>query len=51
MYLVFKIVERLSGSWRTLNGGANLMGLVLAGCRFKDGLLQREEARQLAGVA
>ena len=50
LYLVFKVVERLSGSWRTLNGGANLMALVLAGCRFKDGLLQRQEARQLAGA-
>ncbi len=50
LYLVFKVVERLSGNWRTLNGGANLMALVLAGCRFKDGLLQRQEARQLAGA-
>jgi len=50
LYLVFKVVERLSGNWRTLNGGANLMALILAGCRFKDGLLQRQEARQLAGV-
>jgi len=24
--LVFKIVERLSGHWHALNGGANLMG-------------------------
>ncbi|MDP2948000.1 MAG: transposase [Chloroflexota bacterium] len=47
LYLVFKIVQRLSGRWRALNGGANLMALVLAGCSFKDGLLQRREARQL----
>jgi putative transposase len=51
LYLVFKIVERLSGHWRALNGGANLMALVLAGCRFKDGVLQRQEARQLATAA
>jgi putative transposase len=51
LYLVFKIVERLSGHWRALNGGANLMALVLAGCTFKDGLLQRQEVRQLASVA
>jgi len=51
LYLVFKIVERLSGHWRALNGGANLMALVLAGCSFKDGLLQRREARQLAAAA
>jgi putative transposase len=50
LYLVFKVVERLSGSWRTLNGGGNLMALVLAGCRFKDGLMQRQEACQLAGA-
>jgi transposase-like protein len=43
LYLVFKVVERLSGSWRTLNGGANLMALVLEGCVFKDGILQRRQ--------
>lgn len=51
LYLVFKIVERLSGRWHALNGGANLMALVLEGCIFKDGLLQRREARQLATAA
>lgn len=51
LYLVFKIVQRLSGQWRTLNGGANLMALVLEGCTFRDGLLQRREARQLATAA
>ncbi len=30
-YLVFKLVERLSGQWRALNGGENLMALVLEG--------------------
>ncbi len=48
--LVFKIVERLSRNWRTLNGGANLMMLVLEGRKFKDGILQREEMPELAGV-
>ena len=42
-YLVFKIVERLSTNWRTLNGGANLMGLVVAGERFVDGQLDQTE--------
>jgi len=51
LYLVFEIVERLSGRWHALNGGANLMALVLAGCAFKDGLLQRRDARQLATAA
>ncbi len=51
LYLVFKIVERLSGNWRALNGGANLMGLVLAGCDFKDEVLQRQEVYQLATAA
>jgi transposase-like protein len=50
LYLVFKIVERLSRNWRALNGGANLMALVLAGCLFKDGVLQRQEVRQLSTV-
>jgi transposase-like protein len=43
LFLVFKIVERLSGHWRALNGGANLMALVLAGCNFKDRVLHRRE--------
>ena len=50
LYLVFKIVERLSGNWRALNGGANLMTLVLARCSFRDGILQHPEARRLATV-
>ena len=50
LYLVFKIVERLSRNWRALNGGANLMTLVLEGHKFKDGILQREKMPELAGV-
>jgi transposase-like protein len=50
LYLVFKIVQRLSRNWRALNGGANLMKLVLEGCRFKDGILQRETEKELAGT-
>jgi len=50
LYLVFKIVERLSRNWRSLNGGGNLMTLVLEGCTFKDGILQREKMPELAGV-
>jgi transposase-like protein len=51
LYLVFKIVQRLSGHWHALNGGANLMELVLEGHTFKDGILQRQVARQLATAA
>ena len=40
LYLVFKVVERLSGNWRALNGGETLMTLVLEGCVFKEGILQ-----------
>lgn len=47
LYLVFKIVMRLSENWRVLNGGANLMTLVLEGYTFKDGVLQRQETQQL----
>jgi transposase-like protein len=50
LYLVFKIVERLSRNWRSLNGGGNLMTMVLEGCTFKDGILQREKMAELAGV-
>jgi putative transposase len=50
LYLVFKIVQRLSRNWRALNGGANLMTLVLEGRKFKDGILQREKMPELAGV-
>ena len=38
LYLVFKVMERLSGNWRALNGGQNLMALVLEGCTFRDGI-------------
>ncbi len=41
LYLVFKVVERLSGNWRALNGGQNLMALVLEGCVFRDGIRDR----------
>jgi transposase-like protein len=41
LYLVFKIVQRLSRNWRALNGGQNLIALVAAGAVFKDGVLQQ----------
>ena len=50
LYLVFKIVERLSRHWRPLNGGINLMTLVLEGDSFKDGIRQRREEPQLVGA-
>jgi putative transposase len=37
LYLVFKVILRLSGNWRALNGGRSLMELVLEGYRFQDG--------------
>ncbi|MGH7764181.1 MAG: IS256 family transposase [Candidatus Dormibacteraceae bacterium] len=40
LYLVYKIVRRLSFSWRALNGGPNLMAMVVAGEVFRDGVLQ-----------
>ena len=42
LYLVFKVVQRLAENWRTLNGGENLMTLVLEGCVFEDGIRQRK---------
>jgi hypothetical protein len=41
LYLVFKIVERLSCNWRTLNGGANLMALVLERENFINGFREK----------
>ena len=51
LYLVFKIVERLSRNWRTLNGGATVMTLLLEGCVFKDGVLQPRFAPEVAAPA
>jgi transposase-like protein len=51
LYLVFTIVERLSRNWRALNGGENLMTLVLEGCTFKDGVLQPRPAPEAAAQA
>ena len=51
LYLVFKMVERLSGNWRALNGGENLMALVLEGAVFKDGIRQPRESEALVQVA
>jgi putative transposase len=48
LYLVFKLIERLSGTWRALNGGENLMRLVLAGAVFRDGLHQPRAAAAAA---
>ena len=46
LYLVFKLVERLSGQWRALNGGENLMALVLEGAVFSDAIRQPRNADQ-----
>ncbi len=51
LYLVFKIVERLSRNWRVLNGGENLMTLVLEGCSFEDGILKRGQIHVMATAA
>jgi transposase-like protein len=51
LYLVFKMVERLSSHWRGLNGGENLMTLVLEGCIFKDGIRQPKESGQRVPTA
>jgi transposase-like protein len=51
LYLVFKMVERLSSNWRGLNGGENLMALVLEGCVFKDGIRQSKQSAQRVPTA
>lgn len=50
LYLVFKIMERLSRHWRPLNGGLNLMALVLEGENFKDGMRQRRETHEFVST-
>jgi hypothetical protein len=51
IYLVFRLVERLSGKWRALESGPKLMGLVLARCGFQDGILKRGPACEMAAAA
>ena len=51
LYLVFKIVERLGQRWRSLNGGENLMSLVLEGYVFKDSILQSRDTYQMHTAA
>ena len=48
---MFKIVERLSRNWRTLNGGATLMTLLLEGSVFQDGVLQPRLAPEASAAA
>jgi putative transposase len=43
LYLVYKIVRRLSQNWRGLNGGPRLMQMVLAGAVFRDGVLMESD--------
>ncbi len=51
LYLVFKIVGRLRRNWRPLNGGANLMALVLEGETFTNGVRQCRQTRELVTAA
>ena len=43
LYLVYKIVRRLSHNWRGLNGGPRLMRMLLAGAVFKNGVLMESD--------
>jgi hypothetical protein len=49
LYLVFKLVMRLSTNWRAING-RNQLSLLLAGERFVDGRLQRQSATEGAAA-
>jgi putative transposase len=52
LYLVFKVIQRLGQNWRSLNGGQNLMALVLEGCVFEDGIRrQKRPAEPVANAA
>ena len=49
LYLVFKLVLRLSTNWRAING-RNQLSLLLAGDRFVDGKLQRQPSQEGAAA-
>lgn len=51
LYLVFKVALRLSERWRPLNGGRNLMGLLVDGAKFEDGILTELPATREEAVA
>ena len=51
LYLVFKVVRRLSERWRPLYGGRNLMSLLMAGARFEYGILVELPPSEEAAVA
>ncbi len=52
LYLVFKVVRRLSERWQPLHGGRNLMSLLMAGARFEDGILvELPPSEETAAVA
>ncbi len=43
--------DSLGQNWRALNGGENLMALVLEGCVFQDGIRQRKPVPETAASA
>jgi transposase-like protein len=49
LYLVFKLVMRLSTNWRAING-RNQLSLLLAGDRFVDGRLQHQPTQEGAAA-
>ena len=51
LYLVFKVALRLSERWRSLNGRRNLMGLLVDGARFEDGILTELPVTSAEAVA
>ena len=51
LYLVFKMVERLSGNRRVSNVGENLMALASAACSFEDGILKPSQVYGMATAA
>jgi transposase-like protein len=50
LYLVFKLVTRLSLNWRAING-PNQLNLLLAGEHFVDGKLNRDQPANMEGAA
>ncbi len=50
LYLIYKIVRRLRREWRALNGGLNLMAMVVAGETFKDGVRQGRVSEEVTSA-
>lgn len=50
LYLVFKIIDRLSLNWQLLQGDPALLRLVVEGARFEDGILAEPPSEEVSAA-